>query len=189
MSKNKLFPLLILAALVVASVIWLLVRPSATENNDTEKKMEEAAAMIADNSPLPGGNAVNSDQVVVTSAGKPVQIDVMPNDPEAPKAVVVDKNKLSAETVKVEVGEGSFQPASFKVTAGAPVSLAFISTDKKVHVITFSDSALAALAFAVPAGQTKAMTFNAPKEPGDYEFHCDVPGHRAAGEVGIMTVK
>ncbi len=49
---------------------------------------------------------------------------------------VVDKDKLSV---------------IFTVSAAVPVSLTFISTDKKVQIITFSDSTVAALALVVPA--------------------------------------
>lgn len=189
MSKNKILVSVIVIIIVLAAGAWLIFNPSSQQKTDTEKQMEVAAGMIKEKGPLPGGDIINEEQIVVSSEGEPVKIDVMPNSPEAPKAVVVDKKKLPTEAVKIEVGDGKFTPENFTVKANAPVSLAFISTDKKVHVITFSDASLAALAFGVPAGQTKAMTFNAPSEPGVYDFHCDVPGHRAEGELGTMTVE
>ena len=64
---------------------------------------------------------------------------------------MVDKDKLAAKTIKVERGNNTFKPKTFTVSAGAPVSLTFISTDKKVQVITFSDSTIVVLALAVPA--------------------------------------
>lgn len=80
-----------------------------------------------------------------------MQIDVVPNNPETPKAGGGDKDKLSAKTIKVEMGNNAFKPKIFTVSASAPVSLTFISTDKKVQIITFSDSTVAALALVVPA--------------------------------------
>ena len=80
-----------------------------------------------------------------------MQIDVVPNNPETPKAGVVDKDKLSAKTIKVEMSNNAFKLKTFTVSAGAPVSLTFISTDKKVQVITFSDSTIVVLALVVPA--------------------------------------
>jgi uncharacterized cupredoxin-like copper-binding protein len=38
----------------------------------------------------------------------------------------------------------------------------------------------------VPIGANRRVAFNAP--PGRYEFYCRVPGHRAAGMKGILTI-
>jgi len=60
--------------------------------------------------------------------------------------------------------------------------------DEYSHMISFEDPALAAVAILVGPGQTKAITFNAPAEPGTYTFFCASPGHREKGEVGQMIV-
>lgn len=39
----------------------------------------------------------------------------------------------------------------------------------------------------VPGGSTSTLTLNL--KPGKYTFYCPVPGHRAAGMVGTLTVK
>jgi nitrite reductase (NO-forming) len=39
----------------------------------------------------------------------------------------------------------------------------------------------------VASGETKTVTINAPA--GEYEFYCDIPGHREAGMVGTLTVE
>jgi azurin len=41
----------------------------------------------------------------------------------------------------------------------------------------------------VSGGETKSVTFNAPKKPGDYTYICTFPGHYAAGMKGTLTVK
>ena len=79
-----------------------------------------------------------------------MQIDVVPNNGDA-ESRGGDKDKLAAKTIKVEVGNNTFKPKTFTVSAGAPVSLTFISTDKKVQVITFPGSAIVVLALVVPA--------------------------------------
>jgi plastocyanin len=50
------------------------------------------------------------------------------------------------------------------------------------------DVTIDALGVKVEAGgnQTTSGTFDAP--PGTYEFYCSIPGHRAAGMVGTLTV-
>ena len=40
----------------------------------------------------------------------------------------------------------------------------------------------------VSGGQTKSVTFNAPKEPGSYTYICSFPGHYI-GMKGTLTVK
>lgn len=38
-------------------------------------------------------------------------------------------------------------------------------------------------------GETVKVTFNAPKEPGEYLYLCTFPGHYLAGMKGILVVK
>ena len=38
-------------------------------------------------------------------------------------------------------------------------------------------------------GETVEVTFNAPKEPGEYVFLCTFPGHYLAGMKGVLVVK
>lgn len=158
---------------------------SSTASTPGDKSSSSTKAVA----PLPGGSLVNAEQQVVTELGEPVKMDVMPNNPAAPKAVDVTKKQLPKTAIKIDIKDDKFNPESFTVKAGAPVSLAFSSADKKVHIVTFSGSALAALSFGVGAGQIKAMTFNAPETPGRYEFTCAVPGHKADGEKGAMIVE
>ena len=40
---------------------------------------------------------------------------------------------------------------------------------------------------SLPPGGETPVTINAP--PGDYEYYCSVPGHRAAGMVGTLPVE
>jgi azurin len=38
-------------------------------------------------------------------------------------------------------------------------------------------------------GETVEVTFNAPKEPGEYTYLCTFPGHYLAGMKGVLVVK
>ena len=38
-------------------------------------------------------------------------------------------------------------------------------------------------------GETVKVTFNAPKEPGEYTYICTFPGHYLAGMKGVLVVK
>ena len=66
---------------------------------------------------------------------------------------------------------------------GGSISVAVANHDLFWH--TFTIDALH-VNVDVPIGANRRVTFNAP--PGRYEFYCRVPGHRAAGMHGILTV-
>jgi len=137
---------------------------------------------------IPGASLVTVDKKVVTAEGKIAQNDAIPNTPTAPKPVLVNKDQLTKQVIKLEVGGGKITPNTFTVPSGAPVSLAVSSNDGQVHVFIFTNSAVGAIAMGIASGETKAITFNAPSA-GEYVFRCDVPGHAALGEIGKMIVK
>ncbi|MEI6835978.1 MAG: cupredoxin domain-containing protein [Candidatus Falkowbacteria bacterium] len=138
---------------------------------------------------LPGASLVTQDNKVLNDKFVAAKNDAIPNSPEAPKSVVVAKDKLPKETLNLEIGNGKITPNSFTVKAGDLISLAVTSADKQVHVFGFYDGAVSAVAMGVSAGQTKAINFNVPTTPGEYTFGCGVPQHKEKGELGKMIVK
>jgi len=80
------------------------------------------------------------------------------------------------------IANGSLTPNEFSVAANSKVSLTAKSGDARSHNIVFSDSAFQANNIDVPVNETKTV-FKA----GEYEFHCNIPGHEA--EKGKMIVK
>lgn len=105
---------------------------------------------------------------------------------EAPKPVIVAKDKLPKSTIKLEIGSDKITPNTFTVKAGQPVSLAVTSGDGKPHVFIFSNSVIGAIVIGVGPSETKAITFNAPVA-GTYSFHDNIPGHQNVS--GTMIVK
>lgn len=143
-------------------------------------------AMVA----VTGANPITKDGTVVTTAGTAVQNNAIPMSPEAPKQTSsISIEELPASVVKLSVSAAGWVPSEISVKAGAPVTLAITSTDDFTHVFMFDDSALSAVAVGVSPHETRAITFNAPSEAGEYPFHCDVPGHAKRGEVGKMIVQ
>jgi len=69
------------------------------------------------------------------------------------------------------------------------VVLSITSGDEWTHVFKFEDESLKDAVVGVAPNETRVITFYAPDEPGEYEFHCDLPGHTARGETGKMIVK
>lgn len=171
--------------------------PTPEATTPEEEAAAEAARKLEENkvydltnakAEIPGASLVTADKKVVTAEGKAAKNDAIPNSADAPKPVLIAKEALPEQAVKLSIGDGKITPNSFTVKSGAPVSLAVSSTDGQVHVFIFTDAAVGAIAMGIGGGETKAITFNAPA-PGNYNFRCDVPGHAAKGETGVMVVK
>ncbi len=139
---------------------------------------------------LPATSPVTKEGQVVTAEGQPVRLDVPPGTPLAPQqSNPISEDVLPEEAIKLKVSAEGFSPNSFSVSAGSVVILSVSSVDTQTHLFKFKSPALSAVAIGVAPGETRAITFNAPQAVGEYEFLCDVPGHEARGERGVMVVK
>ena len=72
-------------------------------------------------------------------------------------------------------------PSAFANAAVSAKDTGYIPKDMMDKVIAHTE--------LVAGGETKSVTFNAPKEPGDYTYICTFPGHYASGMKGTLTVK
>lgn len=102
-------------------------------------------------------------------------------------AGVVSQRASRAETartgdIRVEMRNTAFLQTALQAQGG-PLSVAVANHDLFWH--TFTIDALH-VNVDVPIGANRRATFNA--QPGRYEFYCRVPGHRAAGMHGILTI-
>lgn len=142
----------------------------------------------------PGASLVTKNNVVVTEAGAPVKLNVMPSSSEAPKESApiakADVATLStkANSVNISVSAAGFVPNTFTVKAGQLVNFVLTSTDAFTHVFVPDDMSLIGMALGVAGGETRAKSWNAPAK-GTYTFRCDIPGHASRGEVGKMIVE
>lgn len=147
--------------------------------------LKDAVAVIPN-----GPNLVTKDNKVVTESGVVASNSARPMSDEAPKQTsFLDRENLPESVIQLEVGNNKFNPNSFTVKAGAPITFSLTGADSFSHVIVFEDPSLSAVAILVGPGQTKAITFNAPVKAGTYTFRCDSPEHSANGETGKMIVK
>jgi plastocyanin len=138
----------------------------------------------------PGANPITASNQVVTVEGKKTLNDVDPTSPQAPSQTAPLKaENLSPNAIKINIGNGGFSPNSFSVNAGSPVTIAVTSVDSYAHSFVFDNPALSAIGIGVYSLETRAVTFNAPVEKGEYSFRCNVGGHAGRGEVGKMIVK
>jgi plastocyanin len=141
------------------------------------------------NSVVPGGNPVVDGQVV-NIQGDPVRTDVRPMDINAPRQTgPVSSEELTEEVIQLEISAAGWSPSEFTVVPGSLITLSVTSVDTSNHTFRFRDASLNAVRVGVYGGETRAISFNAPNESGEYEFYCDVPGHARRGEIGKMIVQ
>ncbi len=94
-----------------------------------------------------------------------------------------DVGKLPTE-VTVELVDIAFDPSVFAIPARTDVTVHLTNTGVLPH--TFTIDALGIDVELAP-GQAGEITVNAPA--GTYAYYCAVPGHKAAGMVGTLTVQ
>ncbi len=147
------------------------------DRNDIEIKEIEGANRIINN-------------VVLTDDGRPTRNDVEPFSELAPKeSRPLIKEELGDDVIILDISSNGFMPNEFTVNAGDAITVALSSVDQWSHSIKFDDPNLRAIVVTASPFQTRAIRFNAPIEPGEYTFRCNVPGHARRGEVGVMIVQ
>jgi plastocyanin len=84
-------------------------------------------------------------------------------------------------------GQFKYMPSTLSAPAGT-VAISFTNVSPVEHNLTVA-SASGQVLGATPTikGTTKTLTLSL--KPGVYKFYCTVPGHRAAGMEGTLTVR
>jgi uncharacterized cupredoxin-like copper-binding protein len=89
-----------------------------------------------------------------------------------------------ATTMSVSMIDLAFEPKEFTIPAGTDVAVTVTNNGVLEH-----NWAVDGTPFETPivgSGVVQTVTVNLPA--GSYPFKCDVPGHAAAGMVGVLTV-
>jgi plastocyanin/sugar lactone lactonase YvrE len=128
---------------------------------------------------MPYGIAVVDGAVYVA-----IHASAMPGTP--PQGEVL-RCELPAPTadVTIELVDIAFQPNAITIPANQDVTIELVTTGFAGHNFTIDE-----LGIKSPnmfQGETATVTINA--APGAYTFYCSIPGHRAAGMIGTLTVQ
>ncbi len=91
----------------------------------------------------------------------------------------------AGKTVEIDMVDIAFQPDAIEIPANTPVTIKLINKGAAQHEFKVYDQDIDS--GLVDPGATAEVTVNLP--PGEYKFHCPVPGHTEAGMVGTLTVK
>lgn len=125
-------------------------------------------------------NAVYN-QAVEASGGYPTPPPAAAT--KAPEATEESGTGGGTASLVIESHDIFFQPAALEIPANTDVTIELPNLGAAAH--DFSIDALG-ISVALPAGSTESVVINAP--PGEYEFYCNVPGHKEAGMVGTLIV-
>jgi plastocyanin len=214
-SKKKLILILIIGLVILVSLAVAIVlinkdrktgeingennnAPSEVNANETDAAIEfnnsaevvELEDDVIAQAIIPGSNLISEDNVVLTKDGQATRNDAPTMSEEAPQQTgFLNRDQLPEEVFQIEIQEGLITPNTFTTKAGAPTVFSLTGTDSYAHTIVFDSPLLSALAISVGPNQTKAISFNAPTEPGTYSFYCLSPGHAEKGETGEMIVQ
>jgi uncharacterized cupredoxin-like copper-binding protein len=104
-------------------------------------------------------------------------------------------------TLNVTMSEFKYDPASWTIPAGKPVTVILNNSGSDSHTWTvLSKPIQGSYTLAdrgdvlfnsgrVSPGSSKTVSFTAPATPGNYPVICILPGHFEAGMLGQLTVK
>jgi plastocyanin len=86
--------------------------------------------------------------------------------------------------LEIEAGDLYFEPANVRATPGE-ISITLVNTGAVEHDLLVEEAGDARVVHVDP-GQTAVGTITL--DAGTYTYYCDIPGHRAAGMEGTLTV-
>ena len=91
----------------------------------------------------------------------------------------------ATETVAIQAGNFYFKPDTITATPG--IAKITLTAANGIHDLVFDGAYPGFLLEADGGGDAQSKKIDL--KPGKYTFYCDIPGHRAAGMEGTLTVK
>ena len=87
-------------------------------------------------------------------------------------------------TVDIKGGNFFFDPKDPQAPAG--VDAIKLTSEGGLHTLVFDGGKVPGFKLQASSGNSAQLKVNL--KPGKYTFYCDIPGHRAAGMEGTLTV-
>lgn len=79
-----------------------------------------------------------------------------------------------------------FDPARITVKPGERIRFVVENRGTQDHEFEGEEGGIEEI--VVPPGKTRTLEWTAPRNPGEVEFVCDLPGHKEAGMVGTIVI-
>jgi uncharacterized cupredoxin-like copper-binding protein len=125
----------------------------------------------------PAGAATPAVTPAGTPEGTPVEHEATAPSAEATPAAA------AAQTVEFDAYDIYFEPSEVTIPANTDVTAVIANEGVAPHNFSIDELGID---IDLPAGETRETIINAPA--GEYEFYCNVPGHKEAGMVGTLIV-
>lgn len=159
------------------------IQTEVTNTEVTEQVMPAGARVEVE-----GASPISKDNKVLALNGEEAKYTTYSGAPDAPKQTEpIAKESVPDTVLKMEIGDNGFSPNKVALKAGAPITIALTNTNEEIHIFKFDSIIMNAVTVRVFPGETRAITFNAPGEAGEYGFHCGNPTH--TDERGVFIVK
>jgi plastocyanin len=139
------------------------------------------AACGSTNTASTAATADSSSQAQSPTATKPTATTGSPAPSSSPAAGPATSLKLAADSD----GELGYNTKQLTAKAGR-VTITMTNMSPIEHNVTLARGSTVLGATPTFQGGSKSLTLNL--KPGTYSFYCSVPGHRAAGMEGTLTV-
>jgi plastocyanin len=139
------------------------------------------AACGSTNTASTAATADSSSQAQSPTATKPTATTGSPVPSSSPAAGPSTSLKLAADSD----GELGYNTKQLTAKAGR-VTITMTNMSPTEHNVTLARGSTVLGATPTFQGGSKSLTLNL--KPGTYSFYCSVPGHRAAGMEGTLTV-
>jgi uncharacterized cupredoxin-like copper-binding protein len=122
---------------------------------------------------------------VVTSGGSSAKATIAPVT-QTGREAASGSGTSSLKDEADPAGQLAYTTKNLSAKAGT-VTISFTNESPLMHNMTIAQGAKVLGATPTFQGATKTLTLNL--KPGTYVFYCSVPGHRAAGMEGKLTVQ
>jgi glucose/arabinose dehydrogenase/uncharacterized cupredoxin-like copper-binding protein len=133
---------------------------------------------------VPQGAATAVPEGAAAQGATPEDEDQATDSSAAEATPAAASGSDAATETTVEMVDIAFNPSSLTIPADTDVTVSLPNTGAALHNFSIDELGIDV---DVAAGDTGSATINAPA--GDYEFYCNVPGHKEAGMLGTLTVQ
>jgi glucose dehydrogenase/plastocyanin len=159
-----------------------LLQPPAADGATPAAQPEARTELVAfrlGGAAAPAGTPA-ADETPAAPAQTPAPAETPAAETPAPDG---ETPAASGEAVTVAMVDIDFNPAAFSIPAGTDVPVSLPNNGALPHNFSIDELGIDV---DVAAGDTGSTTINA--AAGEYQYYCNVPGHRGAGMVGTLTV-
>ncbi len=95
-----------------------------------------------------------------------------------------DSNKEDSSSISVSLVEYAFVPNVFTLKQGETSTFDLTNDGTMTHTFTVPDLQIDE---SLSAGESRSISVT-PDQTGTFELFCNIPGHKALGQVGTVTV-